>query len=132
MEKYIKQYELLLKKAKTDLKVAKILFRDFEEGDAELDLEVIFYHLQQCAEKLLKSVLSNNKIDFPKVHDIEVLINLINENSINLNVDKSFLVNLTDYAVEGRYIVIHDDLENTNEYIKLLENLIKEVKKNFL
>lgn len=129
MEKYIKQYELLFKKAKTDLKVAKILFRDFEKGDTELDLEVIFYHLQQCAEKLLKSVLSNNKIDFPKVHDIEVLINLINENSINLNVDKSFLVNLTDYAVEGRYIVIHDDLENTNDYIKLLENLIKEVKK---
>jgi len=129
LEKYIKQYELLFKKAKTDLKVAKILFRDFEKGDTELDLEVIFYHLQQCAEKLLKSVLSNNKIDFPKVHDIEVLINLINENSINLNVDKSFLVNLTDYAVEGRYIVIHDDLENTNDYIKLLENLIKEVKK---
>ena len=55
---FLKQYEVLFKKAKTDLKAAKILLEKFEEGDEELDLETVMFHLQQCAEKLLKSLLS--------------------------------------------------------------------------
>ncbi|MGL1893600.1 MAG: HEPN domain-containing protein [Spirochaetaceae bacterium] len=82
-EKFLKQYELLLKKAKVDLKVAKNIFRDFIGGDDELDLEVVMFHLQQSTEKTLKSILDFNKIKFPRTHDIEVLINVAKENDIN-------------------------------------------------
>ena len=34
-----------LKKAKTDLKAAKILLKSFEDGDEELDLETVMFHL---------------------------------------------------------------------------------------
>ena len=55
---FLKQYEVLYKKAKTDLKVAKNILEDFENGDDELDLEVVMFHLQQSTEKLLKSLLA--------------------------------------------------------------------------
>ena len=71
---FLKQYEVLYKKAKADLKAAKILLENFEDGVEELDLETIMFHLQQCAEKLLKSLLAYNKIHFTKTHDIEKLL----------------------------------------------------------
>jgi len=37
---FLKQYEILYKKARTDLKVAKNILEDFENGDDELDIEV--------------------------------------------------------------------------------------------
>ena len=36
--KFLKQYEILLKKATVDLNSAKILLASFEEGKIELDL----------------------------------------------------------------------------------------------
>lgn len=52
---FLRQYEILLKKARTDLKVAKNILEDFEKGDEDLDLEVVMFHLQQSVEKLLIS-----------------------------------------------------------------------------
>jgi len=46
MAKFLKQYEIFLKKANADLKAAYNLFEDFERGDTELDLEIIYFHLQ--------------------------------------------------------------------------------------
>lgn len=71
---FVKQYVILHKKAKTDLRVAKILLEGFEKGDNELDVEVIMFHLQQCAEKLLKSILAFNEQHFTKIHSIETLV----------------------------------------------------------
>ena len=39
------------------------------------------------------------------------------------------LIELSEYAVEGRYAIIHDDLEDANKYIKILEKLSDFVKK---
>lgn len=125
---FLKQYEVLYKKAKTDLKAAKILLKSFEDGDEELDLETIMFHLQQCAEKLLKSLLSYNKIHFTKTHDIERLLEELKENQISVLNESIELIELSEYAVEGRYAMIHDDLEDANKYIKILEMLIDFVK----
>ncbi|MDQ7060704.1 MAG: HEPN domain-containing protein [Sulfurimonas sp.] len=88
---FLKQYEILLKKAKTDLKVAKNTLRDFENGDEDLDLEVIMFHLQQCAEKLLKTLLVYNKYHVVKTHDIEELILTMNDQQIVVieNIEKT-------------------------------------------
>lgn len=62
---------------------------------------------------------------FPRVHDLEVLFNLVTENGIDLAFDKDLLVELSDFATEGRYAVIHDDIIQTDPYFgevgKLLE-----------
>jgi len=120
---FLKQYEILYKKAKADLKAAKILLENFEKGEKELDLETIMFHLQQCAEKLLKSLLSYNKVHFTKTHDIERLLDELNRNQINVLEESEELIELSEYAVEGRYAIIHDDLEDANKYIKILEKL---------
>jgi len=34
------------------------------------------------------------------------------------------LIELSDYAVEGRYSIIHDDLNESEKYIEIIERLI--------
>ena len=72
-KEFLKQYEILLKKATVDLNTAKVILENFELGEIELDLEVIMFHLQQSSEKLIKSILDYNKIKFPYSHDIKEL-----------------------------------------------------------
>lgn len=126
---FLKQYEILVKKSKTDLKVAKNILEDFNNGDEDLDLEVIMFHLQQSTEKLLKALLSFNKYHITKTHDINHLIKNIKNNNIAIidNIEKLSL--LSDYAVEGRYAIINDDLEDTDKYIEILNELQEFVKK---
>jgi HEPN domain-containing protein len=125
MEKFLKQYEIFLKKSEIDLSAAKILFDSFNNSDGELDLEIVLFHLQQCAEKALKAILSKKQVAFSKTHDLELLIQLINENNIGLDVETDELIELGDYAVEGRYSVIHDDLEKTDKYFFAVEDLLR-------
>ena len=35
------------------------------------------------------------------------------------------LIELSDYAVEGRYSIIHDDLNESEKYIEIIERLLK-------
>lgn len=120
---FVKQYIVLYKKAKTDLRVAKILWDDFEKGDNELDLEVIMFHLQQCAEKLLKSLLAFHGQHFTKTHSIEILANALASSHSARMKEIEELIPLSDYAVEGRYAMIHDDLEDVGKYLKILDEL---------
>jgi len=70
-------------------------------------------------------MLSKNAVRFPKSHDIEQIIELCEENGILLVEDIECLVELNDYAVEGRYSIIHDDINEADRYIVVLERLIK-------
>ena len=128
MAKFLKTYEILFKKAKIDLNMAKIALNAFDKGEIELDIEAIMFHLQQSAEKFLKTILDINYIKFPHSHDLEKLYNLTKENNINL-IDKiEVLLPLSEYAVEGRYAIIHDDIEDADKYIKILDEFLEFVK----
>jgi HEPN domain-containing protein len=65
--------------------------------------EDVCFHAQQCAEKSLKSLLTNRWIEFLRTHVIEVLLDLLKENGLAIpqNVDDAF--ELTQYAVQARY-----------------------------
>ena len=119
--------ELFLYKATIDLKSAKYLLDGFENDLIEIDIEKIYFELQQCAEKSLKSILSANNISFLKTHDIEQLIDKCIENKIELLNDIVTLIELSDYAVEGRYSIIHDDINESNKYIEILNKLIDKI-----
>jgi HEPN domain-containing protein len=121
---FLRQYEILYKKARTDLKVAKNILEDFENGDNELDLEVIMFHLQQSVEKLLKALLAYNRLHFTKTHSIEYLLDAVYENNIELIDNANELIPLTEFAVEGRYSIINDDLYDVDKYIKMVEELL--------
>ncbi len=126
---FLRQYKILYKKANTDLKVAKILLEGFENGGDELDLEVIMFHLQQASEKLFKSILAYNKRHISKTHDIHGLILACRQSDVSLIDGVDMLVALTEYATEGRYAIIHDDLHDVDKYIAVLDELLIFVQK---
>ena len=126
---FLRQYEILLKKAKADLKAAKILLKNFEAGDEEIDIEIVMFHLQQCAEKFLKSLLSYHGKHLTKTHDIERLLEELKERDIKITDNTEMLIDLSEYAVEGRYAIIHDTMEDLDKYIETLENLRRFVEK---
>jgi HEPN domain-containing protein len=122
--------DLFLYKAIIDLNSAQYLLNGFNKDNIEIDIDKIYFELQQSAEKVLKSILSKHSILFPKSHDLEQLIDLCTSNNIPLveNVDR--LIELNDYAVEGRYSIICDDINDSDEFIKLIESLIHNYSKN--
>ena len=125
-EKFLKQYEIFYKKAKIDLKVAQNILRDLRNGDDDLDFDTVYFHLQQAAEKLLKSILSFYEVRFPKIHDIAELLELFKENKIAIILDAEILLPLSYYAVSGRYMIL-TEVENPDKYIDFLIILTKYV-----
>jgi len=118
--------DMFLYKAIIDLNSAKYLLNGFNEDNIEIDIDKIYFELQQSAEKTLKSILSKHSIVFPKSHDIEQLIDLCSSNHITLIDDIERLVELSDYAVEGRYSIINDDINESDDFIRLIESLINQ------
>ena len=76
-EEYLRQFEVFFRKASVDLNAAKVLLKSFYDADFELDLDVVMFHLQQGAEKALKSILDYHQVKFPHTHDLENLIELM-------------------------------------------------------
>jgi len=127
-KKFLRQYEIFFIKANEDFVASKYLLDGFNNHNLELNLEIVFFHFQQCAEKLIKTLLDYNNIKFPHSHDIEDLINLIRINNINIITEVDLLVPLTEFAVEGRYAILHDDLDDADKYIRILDKLLELVK----
>ncbi len=117
---FIRQYELMFQKGTSDLALAThVLTID----DSEIDVEIIFFHLQQAAEKYIKALLSFHDVHYDKIHDIRRLIELCQANSIELPDQVEELVNLNPFAVEGRYAVIAEDVYDAQIFIDLLRTL---------
>lgn len=90
--------QLLLHKAHQDEAVlAKLL------SDEEIDDEIIGFHAQQAVEKLLKAWLAHLGLDYPKVHRLEALVDLLEANGKLLPDDLANLGHLTPFATAFRY-----------------------------
>src|ERR1039458_10896966 len=66
-----------IERADADLHVAEQL-----AAEAARDLrvrEIVGFHCQQAAEKYLKALLTRYQIEFPKTHDLRVLLDLRSE-----------------------------------------------------
>jgi HEPN domain-containing protein len=78
---------------------------DFATAGRELrarkspNYDAVCFHSQQCAEKYLKAVLQENKLQIPKIH------NLLELMALCLQVDPSFEMMRADLIVMERYSV---------------------------
>ncbi len=61
------------------------------------------FHAQQCVEKYLKAILVHQSIRFPKVHDLEVLLDLCLGACPLWEAMRDDMQLLTQYAVQFRY-----------------------------
>src|ERR1035441_6331804 len=85
-------------KADADLEVARRL-----EAEAAGNLrirEIVGFHCQQAAEKYLKAFLTRCQIEFPKTHDIKLLLELAGDPLAGSLSDAKWL---TPFGVEIRY-----------------------------
>ena len=94
-------------------------------------LEIICFHSQQAAEKILKCYLVSREIETPKTHDMRILCDMCNEIDDNINDIYEVAVLLTRYSVIPRYPaeinLIKQDAENAMEHAKKVIEFIKNI-----
>jgi HEPN domain-containing protein len=103
-------------KAEHDLITAKLII-----DNSPIVLDIACFHCQQAVEKYLKTFLIYHSIDFPRTHNLDLLLESCS------TLDDSFtdldLKNLEDFAVRGRYP--HDfllpELDETLEFYRIAE-----------
>ena len=84
-----------LRKAEHDLGSARLLLTGEDLCDS------VCFHCQQLAEKSIKALLTHYSIRFKKVHDLDVLLELLNDP--DFNTIRSYALTLNSYAVDARY-----------------------------
>jgi HEPN domain-containing protein len=91
--KHLKQW---LEKAEHDLIAAKLII-----DNQPVILDIACFHCQQAVEKYLKTFLVFKNQDFPKTHNLDILLkNCSDQNPEFGTLDTG---NLEDFAVRGRY-----------------------------
>ena len=86
-----------LRRAKSNLALAE------QPKPAEVIWEDLCFEAQQAAEKAIKAVLVQREIDFPKRHDIRLLLTLLAQAGDKVPDEVSDAIDLTTYATEARY-----------------------------
>ena len=85
--------------AETDFETAKYLF----DKMIPKPLEIICYHCEQAAEKLLKAFLIANQVMPPKTHDLIRLCEMCEDIDTSFEEMASSCVSLTKYGIAPRY-----------------------------
>lgn len=113
-----------IEKAEEDYLVAQHLLEDSSFVNA------IAFHSQQAAEKYIKAYLVHAQIEFPKTHDIGMLLNIASKYNPRLVELLNNSIILTDYGVDVRY---PDDIPSlTLEEAKFAVELAKKVRETIL
>lgn len=79
-------------------------------NDVSVADEVVGFHLQQAAEKLLKAVLAQHGIDVRKTHNLVYLIDRLGEYDVSLPAHLLTLHSLNPFAVEYCYELLDDEV----------------------
>lgn len=87
-----------LRHAASDLHLAQIAL-----PDPDVLRNQIAFHAQQTAEKALKAVLVGRNIRFPRTHDLEVLVEIVQLAEIPWPFAPAEIGALSPFAVETRY-----------------------------
>ncbi len=85
-----------LNRARGNLPRAKTVLPEFY-------LEDLCFDAQQAAEKAIEAVLIARGVDFPLVHDLERLLNLLGESGESIPPDVADAKDLTRFAAAARY-----------------------------
>jgi HEPN domain-containing protein len=113
-------------KAESDLKTAMILLRVKRESPTD----VICFHAQQCVEKYIKALLVLNAIEFPRTHQISVLLTLVPP-PIQVTLTFEEQERLTEYAVTMRYPGDYDPIsrEEARQAVQIARRLRNQVRR---
>ena len=93
-------------------------------GEPEIDDDAVGFHVQQAIEKLLKSALAARGREYPRTHDLRVLIELLGELGEQIPKSCRDIDELTPFATVFRY----DDVSLGNtarrkEWLSIVDDL---------
>ena len=115
---------MMLALAHEDLKALKGMKNSDTFSDG-----IFGFHAQQASEKALKAWLSHLKQEYPKAHDISLLINLLSVCGERMNAYWP-LVEYNIYAVQARYeFIAENEPFQRSQVIKQIEHLLRHVQK---
>ena len=95
--------EALLQKARDD---AWLLVHVLDEPEAPT--WGLGFHAQQAVEKALKAVLAARAVEYPRTHNLGLILDLLRDAGIDLSPDADRLPQLTPFGALLRY---EDDME---------------------
>jgi HEPN domain-containing protein len=84
------------------------------------------FHLQQAVEKYLKAWLALKGIDYPRTHDLNPLLGLLEDQDENIGPFWT-LLELNPFAVQFRYELPGEDFSNFEQLAQLTEQLLAHV-----
>ncbi len=87
--------------------------------------DVICNQCQQCAEKYLKALLVQRRIDFPKVHDMNQLKNLVAQVEPNIQKFNNEVKLLDPYGVDVKHPGLDVAEDEAKEAIKAMKAIRK-------
>jgi HEPN domain-containing protein len=90
--------EMLLRRAKGDAHVCRVL-----ANDAEIDDSAVGFQAQQSVEKALKIALVLAEVELPRTHDLEQLVEQVQASGTKVPDDLASIEWLTPWAAELRY-----------------------------
>ena len=111
----------LLLKAEQDIIVIEKL-----KSDPEIGTEILGFHAQQAAEKMLKAVLAYHQIRFPFTHRLTELIDSLKDSGLDFPQELEEVRYLTPFAVEFRYTIFaeeENEIFDTEATLSLLNSL---------
>ena len=92
-------------------------------------LEIICFHCQQAAEKVLKAYLISISIRTPKTHDLDELLELCKGNNRITNL-RALTIPLNDYSVVVRYPAVQSaTIEDKEQALIAARKILAIVKK---
>jgi HEPN domain-containing protein len=114
--------------------------RDFKALQGMLDDEtfadeIFGFHAQQAVEKALKAWLTLVGVEYPRTHDLEELLELLEEHAEPILDAFYDLIDLTDFAVQFRYRIFEDAegrlnrgamIRQVNDLVVHVERLVRE------
>jgi len=114
----------LLAMARRDEYAASVLL-----ADASVDDAIIGFHWQQTAEKLLKALLAERSVDFPRTHDLVLLMRLVRNEGYQLPESFANLGALNPFAATLRYDMSQGagtlDREHTQSLVEQLRSWVE-------
>jgi HEPN domain-containing protein len=116
---------LLFSMAANDLRALKGMLRSEDAADRYFTDEIFGFHAQQCVEKSLKAWIAALDETYPKTHNINILLQILDTVGADVSPFDS-LVDLNSFAVQFRYESLLDYDESLNR-----EALIEDVEKLF-
>ena len=114
---------MYLRKADQD----RVVFEKWRE-DPTVAIDILGFHAQQAAEKMLKAALAGNAVAFPYTHRLTDLIDLAKAHELSFPEELEELRFLTPFAVQFRYELYEeedDDSLDSEGVVTMLSSLRK-------